>query len=125
MVRDYSVAAANATAATNPLAFAEAPVFLKNPPGMFTNSIPAALRNELLAKGIPALSPAAGKTFLSPLTSSRNFNMNTDFKPEGGTWPRDNNHLYKQRWLHSDLKNLAYFYVHKLFDQLVQEGGVQ
>ena len=92
---------------------------------MFTNSIPAALRNELLAKGIPALSPAAGKTFLSPLTSSRNFNMNTDFKPEGGTWPRDNNHLYKQRWLHSDLKNLAYFYVHKLFDQLVQEGGVQ
>jgi hypothetical protein len=82
------------------------PVFLKNPPGMFTNSIPAALRNELLAKGIPALSPAAGKTEMGSL-GDNNFNMNTDFRSEGGAWPRDNNHAYKQRWLHSDMKDLS------------------
>jgi len=90
---------------------------------MFTNSIPAALRNELLAKGIPALSPAAGKTFLSPLTSSRNFNMNTDFKPEGGLWGR-NHKDYGKRWLHSDMKDMAYFYTHKLYKELVELGGL-
>ena len=126
MVRDYSVAAANATAATNPLAFAEAPVFRKNPPGMFTNSIPAALRNELLAKGIPALSPAAGKTEMDSL-GDNNFNMNTDFRPEGGAWGR-NHEDYETRWLHSDMKDMAYFYTHRLFDKLVEmieEGNPQ
>lgn len=127
MVRDYSVAAADATAATNPLAFAEAPVFRRNPSGMFTNSIPAALRNELLASAIPALSPAAGKTafgFPPGTVGEHNFNMNADFRPEGGAWGR-NHEDYETRWLHSDMKNMAYFYTHKLFDRLVEEGNLQ
>ncbi len=123
MVRDYTAAAANATAATNPLAFAEAPVFRRNPSGMFTNSIPAALRNELLASAIPALSPAAGKTQMDSL-GDNNVNMNTACKPEGVVWPSRGEPYYR-RWLHSDMKNMAYFYAHKLFFKLVMEGELE
>lgn len=84
MIRDYSAAAANATNAANPLVFAESPVFRKNPPEMFTDSIPATLRNELLAKGIPAFSLAAGKTVVVKLL--RKLNMNVVFKPHNRIW---------------------------------------
>ena len=30
--------------------------------------------------------------------------------------------IYKQKWLHSDMKDMAYFFVFKLYDQLTQEG---
>lgn len=28
-------------------------------------------------------------------------------------------------WLHSDMKDMAYFYVYKLFDQIVEKGGLK
>ena len=100
------------------------PVFRRSPAAMFSSNITFAIRNEMLAKGIPALSAATGKTSIAPDTVA-NFNMNTAFKPENGAWPRDNNHVYKQRWLHSDAKDLAYLYVSRLFDRLVQEGELK
>ena len=30
--------------------------------------------------------------------------------------------IYKQKWLHSDMKDMAYLFVFKLYDQLTQEG---
>jgi hypothetical protein len=119
-------AAVNATNALNPSAFIDIPVFRQNPLGMFTNNIPAFLRNELLAEGIPALSAAAGKTFLGSLPNAqqRNFNMNTIFRPDNGAWGR-NHEDYGARWLHSDAKDMAYFYTHKLFDKLVEEGELE
>lgn len=83
-VRDYSAAEANATNAANPLAFAESPVFRKNPSGMFTNTILAVLLNELLAKGIPEFSLAAEKTVVVKLL--RKLNMNVVFKPHNRIW---------------------------------------
>ena len=102
------------------------PVFLRNPSAMF-NNIPAVLRNELLATGIPVLSPAAGKAALGfpPETiGQHNFNINTDFRPASGAWGR-NHEDYGVRWLHSDMKDMALFYTHKLFDKLVEEGSLE
>jgi hypothetical protein len=51
--------------------------------------------------------------------------MNTTFKPEGGAWGRPLGQDYEDRWLHSDLKNMAYFYTHLLFDTLADEGDLK
>ena len=32
---------------------------------------------------------------------------------------------YSNRWLHSDLKDIAYYYVFNLYERLVQAGGLQ
>jgi len=100
----------------------EHPVFLRSPSEMFSSNITSAARNELLAKGIPALSPAAGKTAV--FDENRAFNMNTAFKPENGAWGR-NHEDYEKRWLHSDMKDMAFFYTHNLFDKLVKEGSLE
>ena len=98
------------------------PVFRAMPSVMFSSNISGTERNEIIAKGIPALSPAAGKMALPPLTSSRNFNMNAAFKPENGAWGRNDSHMYKKRWLHSDMESMAFFYTHKMFKTLADLG---
>jgi hypothetical protein len=50
--------------------------------------------------------------------------MNTTFKPEGGAWGRSGE-PYGQRWLHGDMKDMAYFYTHLLFEKLVDEGELK
>jgi hypothetical protein len=98
------------------------PVFRHNPSWMFTSSIPPALRNELLAKAIPALSPSAGNTAI--LDADFAFDMNVTFKPDGGVWGRDHGD-YGKRWLHNDMREMAFFYTHKLFKHLVVQGDLQ
>ena len=106
----------------------EHPVFLRRPAAMFISNIPFNLRNEILAKGIPALSESTGRTaFVFPvnIVEPRNFNMNMDFMPDDGIeWPR-NSGDYDGRWCHSDMKDVAFFYTHKLFKRLVTEGGLK
>ncbi|MDD4017435.1 MAG: hypothetical protein PHV28_05770 [Kiritimatiellae bacterium] len=114
-------AAANSVPVTN---IVESPVFRKNPPEMFTNSVPSATVNALLAKGLPALSAAAGITDFGTEVMS-DWDMNTMGKPDGGVWGRSTSQTYEDRWLHSDLKDMAYFYVYKLFDRIVNEGGLE
>jgi len=101
----------------------EHPVFRRNPSAMFSSNITFAARNEILAKGLPALSPAAGKTAI--FAENRAFNMNTVFKPDNGAWGRDDSHMYKKRWLHNDMENMAFFYTHKLFEKLVKLGEIE
>jgi hypothetical protein len=82
------------------------------------------VKNEHLAKGVPALSPAIGRTMLGtlPNPTQRNFDMNNVFKPDAGiSWPR-NSGDYADQWCHSDMKDVAFFYTHKLFKRLVDEG---
>jgi len=86
----------------------------------------APLRNEILAKGIPALSPAMGGRSVA-IFGEDNLDMNanlTTFRPNG--WPQqDRGYEDRNRWLHSDVKDVAYFYTHKLFNKLVIEGGLK
>ena len=71
------------------------------------------LRAKFLGDAIPATSFAAGANFTGG--GLKNHNMHDDITLDG--WPRD-----QLEWLHSDLKNVSYFYVYKLFNYLLQGG---
>ena len=82
-----------------------------------------------LAKHVPALSSPVGGTSVVADCIDENVNMNLD-NEEGGVsrpneWGRSGESIYKQRWLHSDMKDMAYFYVFKLYNQLIQKGDLK
>jgi hypothetical protein len=54
------------------------PVFRHHPNGMFQPEIPAVLRNEILARGIPELSYPIGYTNVSPEYCVKNIDMHAD-----------------------------------------------
>jgi hypothetical protein len=76
------------------------------------NFVDADLRAKMLGDAIPAESFAAGANETGGVEN--NYNMQID-TPNG--WPRKD-----FEWLHSDLKDVSYFYVHKLFIYLLQGG---
>jgi hypothetical protein len=77
---------------------------------------------KLLAQMIPALSLPVGANKLNAIPDSRNFNMDTvggsGFKNGWGRYDQK----YQERWLHSDIRNMAYLYVYKVFDKFAEEG---
>ncbi|NLF22855.1 MAG: hypothetical protein GX590_06795, partial [Lentisphaerae bacterium] len=99
------------------------PVFKRSPPEMMQSAIPSSTRNQIIASAIPALSGAAGKTDMDAQVMD-DWDMNTLGKPDGGAWGRDG-YPYYRRWLHNDIRNMAYLYTHKLFYELVELGGMQ
>ena len=74
-----------------------------------------------LAKYVPAVSSPVGgtPTFDNP---DRFNNLNSSAYRVG--WGRSHN-VYGQSWLHSDMKDMAYFYVHPLYDELRQKGSLK
>ena len=40
------------------------------------------------------------------------------------TWPRPDDGQLGGRFLHSDIKNVAYFFVHPVFRKIVEVGGL-
>ena len=93
---------------------AASPVFYMNPSGMNSPTISQELRNELLAKGIPALSPPCGA---GTVTGLNNENME-GWKRNGWGRPPDANN--QTPWLHSDIKNMAFFYIYELFNEMLK-----
>ena len=95
------------------------PVFLPFEEGWLftTNAIsPAAvapIRSRILADGIPAMSFAAGANPLGNNAVSGNIDYATC---KSTPWPRD-----EGQWYHSDIKNLAFRFVHRFFEKLVNE----
>ena len=93
-------------------------------PSSITNS--AMSRFELdchLAQGIPALSCAAGITDLSDIGILSIDINSTAYRPNG--WPAGRDPPLANRWLHSDIKDVAYFYTHKVFEEIVRIGGLK
>jgi hypothetical protein len=79
-------------------------------------------RDRFLAKMIPAESLAVGGNPVGVFDEapSSNFNMNSeDGMPAGGAWVVGRPDT---SWLHSDLRNLAYVFTKKTFDQIVNRG---
>lgn len=70
----------------------------------------AEVRDRILADGIPALTFAAGANEAGGLVDNYNY-QNVSGTPNG--WPRTTG-----VWRHSDLKDVAYFYVWKLFEKI-------
>jgi hypothetical protein len=99
------------------------PAFRPNPAYMFGPEISTEQQNSLLAKAIPALSHATGRNLINTfeLYGNRNFDMSQLYK---NGWPR-NHPIYGQQWLHNDIREMAYLHVFKVFDVMVNEGGLQ
>lgn len=87
-------------------------------------------RNTLLARMIPAISPAAGRIPVPKLTTDageeRNFDMNgTNIRPRSGPnppWPTTRGQDF--RWWHSDLREVSYAYVRGLYKQIATSGNL-
>ena len=116
----------NATTA-NGLSWAELrtdPVFNPRPSSMMNSVIPRLVIDAHLAQGIPALMPAAGAGELTSLEDGLQFDVNLEsgvLKPNG--WPNHPN--YSERWCHSDMKDVAYFYNFKFYDKAVEKGNLK
>ena len=100
------------------------PVFDRGESAMFNAVISESDINHILAYNIPAVSSATGRTLISwEKTGIENFNLNTsNFKTS--TWGR-NHPVYLQRWLHSDVKDMTFQCVYKLFDDIVTKGALR
>ena len=88
------------------------------------------VRFDLLARGLPALSPAAGSTPIPPTGGPglmTNFDLEIQGRPTGGGWPMDGHRspLTQERWLHSDFKNVALPYAYPLFLHMINRGGLR
>lgn len=121
-VREWSADEANAV--NDFSVFTTNAVFELAPPSI-TNAV--ATRHETdchLAFGIPALSPPAGRVSLMP-AGIISYDMNSSaFKPS--SWPSEGHAgQLAGRWLHSDIKNVAYPYVRLVFKKIVEEGNLQ
>jgi len=80
-----------------------------------------------LGKYVPAVSsPVGGNAVWN--TPGKSVNMNLD--SDNGGVPRPNNwgrppQKGAQPWLHSDMKDMAFFYVYKLYEQIIQKGNLK
>jgi len=101
------------------------PVFKISPLSYLSSNVTDSVIDEMLAMGIPSLSYPAGRKHITPLnTSGFSFDMNSfpdTFKPNG--WV-DRGNDYGLRWLHNDLKNVAFLYNYSLFKKLVNVGDL-
>jgi len=88
------------------------------------------VRYDLLARGLPALSPAAGAIPIPSLggkASVANYDLETQGRTRAGSWPTEGHRspLTHGRWLHSDFKNVALPYVYPLFQTMINRGALR
>ena len=100
------------------------PVFYPTPLAMFSATIDPDTRNRILAYAIPSLSTAIGHEMVAIL-GSRNINMNALDRPNGWWRPASFGNNLGERWLHSDMFEVAYCYVYKLFDDFAERGELK
>jgi hypothetical protein len=81
-------------------------------------------RAQLLAEMIPARTKAAGASLQQALGDNANFNMPVSFMTERTKWPRTDVYNNVREWRHSDVKDVGYPHLYKLFDKMKQLGGL-
>jgi pimeloyl-ACP methyl ester carboxylesterase len=99
-------------------------VFGINPASMNGSSIPRLLIDAHLAQGIPALSPPAGITDLSG-AQIKSIDMNSPVLIPNGFTFEGRISDYAGCVLHSDIKDVAYFFTHRIFEEIVKEGDLK
>ena len=112
-----------ANAVTDPQTFTTNTVF--NPfPASITNAVLSEAEvSAHLTQGIPALSPALGSVRVT-WGGATSYDMNGKTKRERpNEWPNDFDD-FGTDWLHSDIKDVPYFYTYPKFDLLIREGGL-
>ena len=81
-----------------------------------------------LAKHVPALSSPVGGNAVERSPIRENVDMNLNEDRNGVPRPNDWGRMHKTfgtAWLHSDMKDMAFFYVYKLYEQLVTKGNLK
>ena len=83
-------------------------------------------QNMLLAHAFPATSLALGKEPLTTkqLPEKKNFNMQSPDFQNG--WPASKTEDDgTMDWYHCDIREVAYIYTYKLFNKIVETGGLK
>lgn len=105
------------------------PVFNPYPASITNSVIPLLVRAAHLTQGVPSLTQAAGRIrFQGPIMANgTNFDENQDDEGVGIVryhgWPLRSD--YPMRWLHSDMKDVAFWYNYKLYDKFIEVGGLK
>jgi len=76
-------------------------------------------RRQLLSDAIPALSNPMGRNPLEGFGNANKDYMNYRRGTYPSGWPRSDND-----WRHSDIKNVAYPYNSKIFNEIIKDGGL-
>lgn len=121
-VRAWSADDANAV--TDPNVFATNTVFNPFPTSITNSVLSEAQISAHLTQGVPALSRALGNVKVSN-SGSVSFDLNSkgiQYRPNG--WVRDVPDFHDD-WLHSDIKDVPYYFTHRIFDKLIEGGGLR
>ena len=102
-------------------------VFYCYPASMNSPNINQLVRGAHLALGIPALTPSAGVVSFggNPMLDSMinvNANNSTGIERPNG-WPSKS--FYPNRWLHSDMKDVSYFFNFKFYEKVIEKGTLR
>jgi hypothetical protein len=82
-------------------------------------------RNRILSDAIPALTLPIGANAVSVIGATHNFNMQTEFEI-GNNWPAERLASDEgNNWHHSDIRDVAYPFNYKVFDQIVKVGNLK
>ena len=111
-------------------------VFRLQPESMNTNVISRLVLDMHLTQGIPARTPAAGfvawgdDDMSDSMFDLNNPNTQTRGIARPNGWPiRTFGWLitttWETEWLHSDMKDVSYFFNHKFFEKVIEEGNLR
>jgi hypothetical protein len=82
-------------------------------------------RDRILSDSIPSSTLAIGRKAVPRLEAEgEEFNLNMNAQSFRDAWP-SNRQADEQNWHHSDIRDVAYFFVHLAFDELVDKGGLE
>ena len=104
------------------------PVFNPRPESITNNVIPLLTRDAHRAQGIPALAPSVGWTGLAlyldrgDIFDENDVSGNTKLS-RPNDWPIDSD--YDKRWLHSDMKDVSYYYNFMFYYKIKEKGCLQ
>ena len=85
-------------------------------------SLPFVLAGPDLSGTLQGVDGAAGANHISAFGANGNVRLDADCMANVDKWPRTNRNG-NRIWEHSDFKNVAYFFVYKLFDKLIGTEG--
>lgn len=105
------------------------PVFNPRPANVTNSVLPLLTRAAHLTQGIPALAPPTGGASLAHVLGDADaFDLNSSdlsssgvLRPNG--WPHRS--TYSGRWLHSDMKDVAFYFNYALFEKVIEKGGLR
>ena len=124
----YSAEGANAMVADGSIATNA--VFNRGVSAMFSPTISDYDIADILAFHIPAVSSPAGRVMTAgeEMQDGLDFDLNgSSYRANGWGRPRPSGHPDNEPipWLHSDVKNMAYYYVYPAFTNIVNKGELR